>query len=120
MLLLLSKDGYFVDNISDVDINLGYELYYGDEKWDLSGFDITLPAAVNDTNKGNNKQAFPFRNVNVQEWLATDGKIDITEYKAAIGEGKYCSIIDTRIDEKADYLGDEGYEMKIGTLVFSA
>ncbi len=107
---LLHEKKTFADTIAPVNINLGYELYYGYQKWDIEGFDIILPASDNSS-----RDDFKFKNVNVREWKKTDGEFSFDGRDSllkALNNRENDALLDVSIKE-ADYLGDEGYEIKI-------
>jgi len=102
----------FADTIAPVQINLGYELYCGDQQWDITGFDITLPASEDNTS-----EAFEFSDVNVREWKADGGELSF-EGKEALKEALTSREDDAKLEVRivnCDYLGDEGYEIEIDT-----
>ena len=107
--LLLEKKT-FADTVAPVEINLGYELYYGYQKWDLKGFDIVLPAS--DNSEGDD---FKFRDVNVREWKKENGEFLFDNRDSlikALNNRENDDLLDISIKE-SDYLGDEGYEIRI-------
>lgn len=102
----------FADNIAPVQINLGYELYCGEQEWDITGFDLLLPASEDNT-----EEAFDFGDITVREWkaeggnLSFDGKDDL---KSALINREDDSKLEVVLDNR-DYLGDEGYEINISS-----
>ncbi len=107
--LLIDKKT-FADTIDDVEINLGYELYCGYQEWDIKGFDILLPAS--EKNEGD---SFGFSDTSVREWKKEDGKLSFGGREKdieALKERKDSNLLDVAVKE-LDYLGDEGYEIRI-------
>lgn len=107
---LLTSGNHFADTISDVNINLGYELYCGNEGWDLKGFDIVLPAS-----EAGDEDKFDFRDVSVREWRRENGNLNFS------GKETLVQSLETRTDNSAlkvsvesnEALGDEGYQIEI-------
>lgn len=109
----------FADTIDSVDIELGYKLYCNDESWDLDGFKLTLPASGEER-----KETFPFNGIEVCEWIASEGELEIANYETlanAIKDRENEDSLEIICDEaqsgysenENNYLGDEGYEIVI-------
>lgn len=107
---LLQDGKYFADTISPVNINLGYELYCGNESWDLKGFDIVLPASVSGS-----EDTFGFKDVSVREWRSEAGSLNFSGREALV-ESLKVRTDNTALKVKKEpnsALGDEGYEIVI-------
>ena len=107
---LLHEKKTFADTVAAVEINLGYELYYGYQKWDIEGFDIVLPASDNSMG-----DELKFKDVNVKEWKKENGEFSFDNrdsLKDALNNRENDALLDVSINE-SDYLGEEGYEIKI-------
>ena len=107
---LLYDKKTFADTIAPVNINLGYELYYGYQKWDITGFDVELPASDNGS-----MDEFKFKNVKVREYKKSDGEFSFKGRDSlikALNDRENDASLDVSIKE-SDYLGDEGYEIRI-------
>lgn len=107
---LLQDGKYFADTISPVNINFGYELYCGNEGWDLKGFDIVLPAS-----EAGDEDKFGFRDVSVREWRSEAGSLNFSGREALV-ESLKARTDNTALEVKKEpnsALGDEGYEIVI-------
>lgn len=106
---LMTKDGCFADTIAPVDICLGYELSIEGDRWDLPGFELTLPAS-----EENDNSTFEYNTVEVKEWKGEDGCLepeDSNELIQSLKDKTACSQLSFEVDDTALYLGEEGYEI---------
>lgn len=96
---LMTEDGYFGNNISDVPINLGYILSSEGINWNLPGMDLVLPATVTA-----GTSSWPYRNIKVAEWCGDGDFRKVSDLEE----------IDYQVNEDLlEELGEEGYIIKI-------
>lgn len=133
---LLGDDNSIADTLSEIEINLGYTLSYQQYSWDLTGFDLLLPAS-----DGSKAEGFPYTTVSCKEWKAQEGSFNLDESISSLSAGKENDPgasttsendlvssttneikatdlesnpkITIKLDDSRVFLGEEGYEIEV-------
>lgn len=114
----LKLNDKFADTIAAVDINLGYVLNNGDEQWQLTGFDVTLPACdgyISDNDRPDIASSLMDETV-PKEWKGTGDILegDLWEtIKEDVKNNRECKSVIKQVDDSRIEFGSEGYEIEI-------
>lgn len=85
------------DTLADVSAEIGYTLSYGQESWDLPGFEVIIPSSTGEND------VFPYETVEVKEFASGVGTVSALDNDIQFTTG----------ESSLNFLGDEGYEIRI-------